>query len=160
MSASQRRLLEKVATPIFDAIPELSPRIIAPSKDKQKSLAIADSTLLFQVGAYRAISIYPVDRETWNAKEFDSESGDLRLLREKTSAVAQADVPVWVLAASISSIDDQLAAYKATGYPSPAHEASAATLGRQLAVLRQRLNSRTRQAAIVGSDDDDFDYLG
>jgi len=160
MSASQRRLLEKVATPIFDAIPELSPRIIEPSKEKQRALSIADSTLLFQVGAYRAIAIYPVDRDTWNAKEFDSESGALTLLREKTSAVALDALPVWVLAASISSIDDQLAAYKATGFPSPAHEASAATLGRQLAVLRQRLNSRTRQAAIVSTDDDDFDYLG
>jgi len=160
MSASQRRLLEKVATPIFDAIPELSPRIIEPSKDKQKALAIADSTLLFQVGAYRAISIYPVDRDTWNAKEFDSESGELTLLREKTSKVAIDALAVWVLAASISSIDDQLSTYKSSGYPSPAHAASAATLGRQLAVLRQRLNSRTRQAAVVGSDDDDFDYLG
>lgn len=170
MSAGQRRLLDKVADSVFDAIAELQPRIIEPSKEKQKALAIADATLLYQVGAFRALAVFPLDREKWHIKEFDSETGELALLRESTSAVPAAEVPVWVLRATVATISDQLATYKASGYPSPAHEASAQVLGRQLAVFEQRLVSRTRQAAVVGAsgsnaaaaavDDDEFDYFG
>ena len=160
MSAGQRRLLDRVTAQVFDVITELHPRVIEPTKEKQKALGIADATLLYQVGAYRAVAVFPLDRDNWHLKEFDSESGELSLLNETTSTVSAADVPVWVLRATVASIKEQLAAYRANGYPSPAHEASAATLGRQLAVLEQRLVSRTRQAAVVGADEDEFDYFG
>ena len=160
MSAGQRRLLDRVTAHVFDVITELHPRVIEPSKKKQKALGIADATLLYQVGAYRAVAVFPVDRDNWRLKEFDSESGELSLLNETTSSVSAADVPVWVLRATVAIIKDQLAAYRAGGSPSPAHEASAAVLGRQLAVLEQRLVSRTRQAAVVGADEDEFDYFG
>jgi hypothetical protein len=160
MSAGQRRLLDKVATPVFDAIAELSPRILDLSKDKARALSVAETTMLFQVGAYRAISVFPVNKAIWTVKEFDSESGELSLLREETSKVPEPELPVWVLRATIASIQDQLAAYRASGFPSPAHEASAATLGRQLAVLQQRLTTRTRAAAVVGTEDADYDYFG
>ena len=162
MSASQRRLLDKVATPVLDAIIELSPRVVDLSKDKARALGIAETTVLVQVGAYRAIAIYPLSTGTWVAKEFDSESGALSLLREVSAPVAEPELPVWVLRAAISSIDDQLAAYAATGYPNEAHEASAASLGRVLAKFRQRLAMKTvaTGAIRVDEDDDEVDYAG
>lgn len=162
MSASQRRLLDKVATPVLEAIVELSPRVVELSKDKYRALGIAETTLLVQVGAYRALAIYPADRNGWTAKEFDSESGALSLLREVTAPVSEAQLPAWVLRAAIESIETQLAGYTANGYPNEAHEASAVSLGRVLAKFRQRLAMKTVATSAVKVDDDEeeFDYAG
>ena len=162
MSASQRRLLDKVATPVLDAIIELSPRIVELSKDKHRALGIAETTLLVQVGAYRALAIYPADKGGWTAKEFDSESGSLSLLREITANVNEVQLPAWVLRAAIESIEAQLAGYTQNGYPNEAHEASAASLGRVLAKFRQRLAMKTMATTAVKVDDDEeeFDYAG
>ena len=162
MSASQRRLLDKVATPVLDAIIELSPRIVELSKDKHRALGIAQTTLLVQVGAYRALAVFPADKGGWTAKEFDSEAGSLTLLREVTASVDEAGLPAWVLRAAIESIDAQLAGYAANGYPSDAHEASAVALGRVLAKFRQRLATKTVStgAIKVDSDEEEFDYAG
>lgn len=162
MSASQRRLLDRVATPVLDAIIELSPRIVELSKDKARALGIAETTMLVQIGAYRALAVYPAERSGWTAKEFDSETGALALLREVTASMSDAELPAWVLRASIESIEAQLAGYSANGYPNEAHELSAAALGRVLAKFRQRLAMKTVATAAVKVDDDEeeFDYAG
>ena len=162
MSASQRRLLDKVATPVLDAIIELSPRIVELSKDKHRALGIAQTTLLVQIGAYRALAVFPADKGGWTAKEFDSEAGSLTLLREVTASVDEAGLPAWVLRAAIESIDAQLAGYASDGYPSEAHEASAVALGRVLARFRQRLATKTvaTGAIKVDNDEEEFDYVG
>jgi len=162
MSASQRRLLDKVAAPVLDAIIELSPRIVELSKDKHRELGIAQTTLLVQVGAYRALAVFPEEKGGWTAKEFDSESGSLSLLHEVTASVDEAELPVWVLRAAIASIETQLAGYAANGHPSEAHEASAIALGRVLARFHQRLATKTvaTGAVAVDNDEEEFDYAG
>ena len=165
MSAGQRRQLNKVATPITALLAELDPHIIDPSKEKQKALGIAEATMLLRIGIYRVISVYAVDRDTWNLKEFDSESGALVQLSDETARIADSAVPLWVLKSTVASIEDQLASYRTAGFATAEHEQSAAVLGRLLAVLQNRVIKNTPLASVGApttgttlDDDDQDDY--
>lgn len=160
MNAGQRRQLNNVVLPVHDVVAEFTPRIIEPSKEKQKALGVADYTLLFRVGAYRVLTLFPVDRDTWSFKEFDSESGELVLLHDETTKVPESDVASRVLSATITSIQDQLASYRDNGFPSPAHAESAAVIARQLAVLQQRAITRDGRVTVSVVADEDDDYFG
>ncbi|TBN57266.1 hypothetical protein EYE40_07565 [Glaciihabitans arcticus] len=165
MSAGQRRQLNKIAAPITALLAELDPHIIDPSREKQKALGIADATMLLRVGIYRVITVFAVDRDSWNVKEFDSESGQLVQLHDRTAKVPDSEVPLWVLKATVSSIESQLEAYRTTGFATAEHEQSYTVLGRLLAVLQNRVISNTPLASVgapvTGStldDDDQDDY--
>ena len=165
MSAGQRRQLNKIAAPITALLAELDPHIIDPSREKQRALGIADATMLLRVGLYRVITVHAVDRGSWNVKEFDSESGELVQLHDKIAQVSDSEVPLWVLKATVSSIESQLENYRLVGFATAEHEQSYTVLGRLLAVLQNRVIKNTPLASVgapvTGStldDDDQDDY--
>ena len=160
MNAGQRRQLSTVGALVFRQLAELSPRVIEPSKEKQQALGVAGATMLFRVGSYRVITVFPIEQNSWNIKEFDSESGDLVRLSDETAPVLEAEVPAWVLRATIASIDSQLAGYAADGHPSREHRESAATIARLLPKLQQRLVTTTGKVNVGVVSDTDDDYFG
>jgi len=160
MNAGQRRQLSTVGALVFAQLGELSPRVIEPSKEKQKELGVADATMLFRVGSFRVITVFPIETNSWNLKEFDSESGELVRLSDETAPVLEAEVPAWVLRAVIASIESQLAGYASDGHPSEAHEESAAVIARLLPKLQQRLVTASGKVNVGTVSDTDDDYFG
>ncbi|MGV8969431.1 MAG: hypothetical protein ACOH1J_03175 [Microbacteriaceae bacterium] len=165
MNAGQRRLLSAFTATAQSVILELTPRIIEPSKEIQKTLNLPEVAMLFQIGSYRAVAVYPAERDFWAVKEFNSSSGSLVPLRETGVTVAPNNAAKWLILTAMDSMDDQLARYQTEGVPDPEHEKSRLTIARHRAVLEQRLTADTSGAsasvgdAAAGSDLDD-EYLG
>jgi hypothetical protein len=162
MNAGQRRLLSAFSATAQTAIVELTPRIIEPSKQVQKDLNLPDVAMLFQIGSYRAVAVYPAERDFWAIKEFDGSSGALVPLRETGVTVLPENAAKWLIHTAMDSMDDQLARYQVEGVPDPDHEASRVIIARQRVVLEQRLTATTAGAtgdATAGSDADD-EYFG
>jgi hypothetical protein len=162
MNAGQRRQLSAFSATAQTAIIELTPRIIEPSKEVQKSLGLPEVAMLFQIGSYRAVAVYPTARNFWAIKEFDGSSGTLVPLRETGATVLPENAATWLILTALDSMDDQIARYQKQGVPDPDHESSRLIIARQRVVLQQRLTAKTSAAvgdARAGSDDDD-EYLG
>ena len=162
MNAGQRRLLSAFSATAQTAIIELTPRIIEPSKEVQKNLNIPEVAMLFQIGNYRAVAVYPAERDFWAVKEFDSSTGTLVPLRETGVTVPPQNAAKWLILTAMDSMDDQLARYQVDCVPEPEHEKSRLTIDRHRAVLEQRLTADATGSvgdAVAGTDSDD-EYLG
>ena len=110
MSASQRRQLERIESSVGELLPELTPRVIEPSAEKQKALGIAESTILLRVGNHRMISVNATEKGEWSIKEFDASSGDLVPIWDETGPVDDSLVAIMVLGAAVGSLQEQLEA--------------------------------------------------
>ncbi len=110
MSTRQRKQLQRVIPAIAELLPELDPRVIEPSADKQKELGIAEETLLLRVGAHRVISVSATETGGWSIKEFTAKSGDLVPIWDETGDLADEALGPILLGAAVGSLEEQLAA--------------------------------------------------
>ncbi len=108
MSARQRRQLDRVVDAVARLIPELEPRVIDPTPEKQAKLGLAENALLARVGTYRSVTLSPLESGAWSIKEFDSRNGDLEEVYEEIGDVPDHLIGALFLAAAIGSIEEQL----------------------------------------------------
>lgn len=144
MSARQRRQLDRVVDAVARLIPELEPRVIDPTPEKQRELGLAENALLARVGTYRSVTLSPTEEGAWSIKEFDSRSGSLVEVYEEVGSVPDELVGSLVLAAAIGSIEEQLSW---TG-DDAVHEEIRPVLTRLNTVLRQRHAEATGSSAV------------
>ena len=110
MSTSQREQLQRVVPAIAALLPELDPRVIEPSDDKQKELGIAEETLLLRVGAHRVMSVSATESGGWSIQEFTAKSGDLVPMWEETGDFPDDVLGPVLVGFAVRSLEQQLAA--------------------------------------------------
>jgi hypothetical protein len=110
MTAKQSRQLQAVEEIVSAMVAELSPRVIQPSEEKQAELGIAEETMLVPVGNRRAITLNATLDGGWSIKEFDTSAGTLVPVASEEIAFGGDRIIEAVLAATITSLQAQLAA--------------------------------------------------
>ena len=110
MTAKQSRQLQAVEEIVSAMVSELSPRVILPSEEKQAELGIAEETMLIPVGNRRAITLNATLDGGWSIKEFDTSTGALVPLSTQEVGFGGDLVVAALLAATIKSLQEQLAA--------------------------------------------------
>ena len=134
MSARQRKQLQRVSDDVSSLVPELSPRIIEPSAEVQRSLGIADETLMLRVGTHRVITLSAAENGDWSIHEFDAVTGDLVPVWGETGPLDDDQLGPIILGSAIGSLTEQLSY---TG-DNEVHEDIRPGLEAQLEVLKVR----------------------
>ena len=145
MSTRQRKQLQRVIPAIGALLPELDPRVIEPSAEKQKELGIAEETLLLRIGPHRVISVSATESGAWSIKEFDAKSGDLVPIWEETGELSDSELGPMLLGAAVGSLEEQLAAKGDTAV----HKDLRTDITGVLDLLRERQRATAGEGAVA-----------